>query len=318
MINKNRIKHFSLSFLKILIFVATLYYLYFKVISTDKFNDFFHQFTFLSTNDYLIIASVLILMLVNWGIETLKWKFLISKIEDIKFLKAYKAVWSGVTINNWVPNRMAEFLGRIFFITKGNKAKAVFSTLVGNLSNMLITFLFGSIALLFWLDKISILIVILLILLNLLLGILFFNVSIFTILLEKIKWLDKFKKHADILREYNKSELLSIYFYSLIRYLTYAIQYFLLLKAFGIEVNFFTGITGVALIFVIQSVLPAVTFTEIGIRGAVVIFVFEKFSSNFAALLAAAYLLWLINIIIPTIFGGIFILTLKRNNQEKK
>ena len=63
---------------------------------------------------YLIIA--LILVPVNWGIETFKWKYLIKKIEYISFSKAFKSILSGVTIGIFTPNRMGEFAGRIFYL----------------------------------------------------------------------------------------------------------------------------------------------------------------------------------------------------------
>ncbi len=42
-------------------------------------------------NFWLVIILVLLLMLVNWSIEAIKWKYLISKIEEISCPLALKA-----------------------------------------------------------------------------------------------------------------------------------------------------------------------------------------------------------------------------------
>ncbi|RYZ23965.1 MAG: hypothetical protein EOO10_20735, partial [Chitinophagaceae bacterium] len=60
---------------------------------------------------YLVFAVLLIF--VNWGIETIKWKLLVTSIRPIGFFKAYKAVLSGVSFSVALPNRIGEYIGRL-------------------------------------------------------------------------------------------------------------------------------------------------------------------------------------------------------------
>lgn len=254
-------------------------------------------------------------MFLNWGLETSKWKLLISKFEKIKFINAFCAVWSGLTINNWIPNRLAEFLGRILYISPENKPKAIFSTLIGNVSQLVMTVFWGSLGLLLWIGHLSkcqySILIIAVLIINIVLVYFYLNMKLAHRLIMKIKFLHFISQYSEIILQYKKNELLKIAGFSCLRYFVYLFQYYLLLVAFGINAQPVLLLASVSLIFLVQAVLPSVTFTEIGIRGATILFFAGKYSTANNEMLAAAYCLWLINIIIPTLFGGIFILGIK-------
>jgi hypothetical protein len=56
----------------------------------------------------LFLFSASALIVVNWGIEALKWKLLVSTVRPVSFLSAYKAVLSGVSFSVALPNRVGE------------------------------------------------------------------------------------------------------------------------------------------------------------------------------------------------------------------
>src|SRR5689334_12328194 len=43
------------------------------------------------------LIAVFLLMLINWLLETAKWKLAVQKIQEVGFLTAFKAVLSGVS-----------------------------------------------------------------------------------------------------------------------------------------------------------------------------------------------------------------------------
>jgi len=319
---KNRkILSTTFSVLKGLIFIATLYYIWIKINGSNDFRNFFREFSEMDIFGSFLIILVFFGMLINWGLETAKWKYLISKFENISFFRAFRAVWSGITINNWIPNRLAEFLGRILYIRTENRTKAIFSTLIGNMAQMIMTTLWGSLGLLIWLcfeDRSGFMIMtILLVGLNVTLIYFYFHIKIAHKLISKFKFLHFIAEYSNIISSYSLIELSAILGLSFIRYFVYLTQYFLLFKAFGIEANGILLLSSAAMIFLIQVVLPSFTLSEIGIRGATVLYVAGNFSANINGLLAAAYSLWLINIIIPTLFGAFFVLGLKLKNTAK-
>ena len=253
------------------------------------------------------------MMFINWFIESVKWKLLISKLQHITFYTSYKAVLTGLTVNTWIPNRLAEFLGRILYLEQENRTKATFSTLVGGFSQLIVTTLIGSLGLIVWLmhskDLIYILIVLLLI--NSFLLLAYFNVSIFSGIIKKISFLKKLWLYAEILEEYSFIQLVDLLILSFCRYAVYCTQYYLLFLVFKVDFTFLQSLLCLSLIFLSLSIIPAVTLTEIGVRGATVLYFTGFYTHNSTGVLAAAYLIWLINIIIPAIAGAFLLLKIK-------
>ncbi|MBC8343603.1 MAG: flippase-like domain-containing protein [Bacteroidetes bacterium] len=303
--------------IKLLVFIATLYYLYIKVFKDGSLKDSVSDFEFNNRSFWLLIP-VFILMLVNWSIEAGKWKMLISTFEEISFKRSFAAVWSGLTINNWVPNRMAEFAGRIIFINAGKRGKAIVSTFAGNMAQMMMTLIFGSLGLYLFYHfqgPYRWFIADILVLVNILFILFYFRMKWFVFLIKRIRFLHFLIKYIEILEHFSVAFLFRVVLLAMLRYLTYLSQYVMLLLLFGIDVDPGILYSGVALIFLIQTFIPSVMLTDIGVRGAVVLYVFEKVSPNLAGLLAAAYSIWFINLLIPSLFGALFILLKKKNKQ---
>ena len=82
-------------------------------------------------------------MLVNWTIETFKWKLAVQKIQRVGFFTAFKAVLSGVSFSVTTPNRVGEYLGRVLYMDEGNRIKAISLTIAGSMSQLLVTLLMG-------------------------------------------------------------------------------------------------------------------------------------------------------------------------------
>jgi uncharacterized membrane protein YbhN (UPF0104 family) len=101
------------------------------------------------------LIVVMLLMILNWSIESVKWKLSVKKIQEVSFIRAFKAVLSGVSFSVSTPNRMGEYLGRILYMDEGNRLKTVSTTIVGSISQLIITLLMGCIGLLILLPKIK-------------------------------------------------------------------------------------------------------------------------------------------------------------------
>ena len=59
--------------------------------------------------------------------------------------------------------------------------------------------------------------------------------------------------------------------------------------------------------------MPTFLLTEIGIRGAVSIILFQTLSDDIGAIFLASLFIWLVNIVIPAFLGWVFII---RNRKE--
>ncbi|HPD64363.1 MAG TPA: lysylphosphatidylglycerol synthase transmembrane domain-containing protein [Bacteroidia bacterium] len=295
--------------LRIMVFAGAVYYIWLKTFDNQEFQETlksarsFRFFPF-----YLLLAFIL--MPVNWLFEAFKWKKLLESIQKISLLYSLKAVWAGLTINNWVPNRMAEFLGRMLFLKKENMGKSVSCTLAGGFAQFLATvfwgILFGAVVFAHQLKPIY---WICLIFIVLLLFLFYFKIQLLHKLSGKIGFLSNY---TQVFNQLNYNKLILILTISSLRYFVYLIQYYFCLMAFGIELPFLQVISSVAAIFLIQTFLPAITITEIGTRGAVILFVFQAYQVNEVSLLAAAYALFSINILLPSLAGAVFMFGIKK------
>lgn len=302
--------------IKIVIVFFSFYFIYQQLVENKSFEELdisVLKDTVKKNKVYLV--GVILMMFLNWLVEALKWRYMISKIENISIMTAYRAVFTGITVSTFTPNRIGEYGGRVFCLEKGDRIKAVFITVLCSMSQLLVTILYGSISLFILFDEILIdktfLSVSLLILLNLFLLFSYFNISHIVNFLGKFKLIKSFKKYFEVLVMYNYKDLIIAFIYSNTRYFIFSLQFIILLHVFGINISFMDAILSVMLIFFFITITPTITIAEIGVRGSVAIFVLGLFSSNDIAILSSTTLLWLINLIIPAIIGSFFIFSLK-------
>lgn len=302
--------------IKIVIVFFSFYFIYHQLVENKSFEELDISVlidTVKKNKVYLV--GVILMMFLNWLVEALKWRYMISKIENISIMTAYRAIFTGITVSTFTPNRIGEYGGRVFCLEKGDRIKAVFITVLCSMSQLLVTILYGSISLFILFDEILIdktfLSVSLLILLNLFLLFSYFNISHIVNFLGKFKLIKSFKKYLEVLVMYNYKDLIIAFIYSNTRYFIFSLQFIILLHVFGINISFMDAILSVMLIFFFITITPTITIAEIGVRGSVAIFVLGLFSSNDIAILSSTTLLWLINLIIPAIIGSFFIFSLK-------
>lgn len=296
------------SIAKIIISLIAYVYIYFKL------KDFNFDFNIDTSRIYLLVLAFLFLF-DNWGMEAIKWRFLLKKYEKITLFRAYKSVFSGVTSSVFTPNRVGEFVGRIFYISDENKAKAVLSTIVGSYSQILITLAFGTIA--FFVSKPivisniqinSVNLNILFALITLILLVFFFNISLFSKILAKFNLSDKFQKTFNSLNLYSTLDLSKILAFSLLRYLVFTLQFVLVVLFFDIDISLLNITLGLAQFYLVLLIIPTISIAEPGIRGIVALAVFSQYTNNIETIVIAISILWLINIVVPTILGSILMI----------
>lgn len=308
--------------LKLVIFLITLYYLYYEVRLTENFIDLIGELTDLRPGRVFLLFGIFVLMLLNWGTESRKWQILLRNIQKINLLKSFWAVLSGVTISILMPNRMGEYLGRIFYLSPHSRIKAVLATLVGNFSQLLVTILIGSSGFCIYLSSILIidfafyLVLFFVILTNVLLIFLYFNIRLLNRLLPGTRKFTRIRKYVNVFAYYHSSGLLILLLLSLFRYLVFSLQYFFLLWIFGVNLTAFQGALTIPVVFFVQSVVPTIALTELGIRGATAVHFIGAYSSNDAGIVTGAYSLWIINLGLPALIGAMLLLS-TRNNRNK-
>lgn len=305
--------------LKFLVMSISLLIMYFQLkykgniselrqILTDVGNDF---------DKLIVLVVVFMLMYLNWGLEAFKFQYLLRNFNPIKYSKALMATLSGVTFSLFMPNRTGEFIGRVFHLKRGIRIKAVLATVLGSMSQLLVTIFFGLIALLLSFKNLD--------QLNYIYGVAFYSglviLVIFVVVILAYPQINQFIINAPFLKSlkrflivfslYSHIDLSRITAISTVRYLVFSLQFILLLMLFCPEISLVSALVRVMAFFLVQSIIPGTGITELTTRGIIVIALFEGLVENPAALLATTYILWVINLFIPAIIGAVFILTMK-------
>jgi hypothetical protein len=331
---KTKVIKLTNTVLRIGIVLLSLWFLYYHLIHKQGFTEFIRQLnplTFGPTQQGLVFLVVL-LMPFNLGLEAIKWKLLIDKLEKVKFNRAFTAVLSGISVSMLMPNRIGDYLGRVFILQKGSLIKGVLVTLIGSMSQLLTTLIAGCIAFAFsfhlFIDfdfshstglTVGLLSLIFSILVFLL--ILFFNVGLVKFLAEAV-FKGKSKKllqYIAVFSEYKRIELLQILFLSVLRYFIFSYQFYLLILVFGFQCSYFEGMLLISLSYLFLTIIPTIALTELSVRGSVAIYIFGLYFagnpdwviSGVNAVFGASSVLWLINIGIPAILGVIFVYRLR-------
>ena len=278
------------------------------------------------------LLLVISLMFVNWSLEAYKWKYLIGKVEKVSFFNALQAVLTGISISSFIPNRAGEFFGRVFILKTASHIEGILITVVGSMSQLLITVIAGSVALLIFIPQyltgagfshgyLYYSLFTLIITLDLILVALFFKLSFLTTLKERIllNGLKRLRKFFRIFAFYHNREMATVILLSLARYLVFSTQFYLLLLLFDVRIPYLNGLVLIALIYFIMTIIPTIALTELGIRGSVALYIFGLYfgqllpvtgNSNMGVF-AASTLLWIINLGIPAMIGTIFVFRLQ-------
>ncbi len=299
--------------LKIVVLVFSARYLYQNVLQNVHFADIYKitAATLHQPGATWLFSICLVLVIANWGFEALKWKFVLRKFQDISLLRSFSAILSGTAISLLMPNRTGEYLGRVFFLDPSIRIKSIFATFIGSLSQLVITLVLGAVGFIYYEKSlhypgyIQAAVVIGALIFIALIIFFYFNIRVIRSLLPARKWSKSLRKYLKVYRLYHAGELEKILLFSLARYLIFSVQFYVFMLFFGVHVPFFNALMLIFLMYLVQTISPTNGFTELVVRGGTTAFLFKAYTVNLAAVLAASYSLWAINLLIPGLAGAL-------------
>lgn len=309
--------------IKIIIVLAGCWVIYLKVIKNQNLTEMWDsvRHSFSSPKNVVLMALALLLMPLNIAVEAMKWQKSVQPVEKIPFWKAFIAIFTGVTAGMMSPNRIGDFLGRIFILENGNRIKASMLTFVGNIAQMIVTVSLGCIAWIFFSKEKNIWLVIAIsLIIIVLLLLIYFNIHILKYLQKIIptRWKVKTEQYMEVFGSFSRRALAQILLLAFAKYAVYSLQFVLLIWAFDVPLGYFGAMIPIMMTYLLMTVIPFITITEIAVRGSVCIFVFEKWliingiNSSFSMMVfSASTLLWFYNLAIPAVTGLFFIRKLK-------
>lgn len=310
-----RSKRLNLS-IKILLLVLISWALYKQVFAREDLNAILENFQLrLDSSRWPILILILIMMPLNWILETIKWRILVRLVEPLPFWRAFQGVLAGVSLSLFTPNRIGEYGGRILVVKPENNIKTVVVTLVGSFAQITVLLSIGGIGLSYFLAQYieTESVVLWAVMISTGLGIVFLlltylNIDLLIPVFERIPFIRKGVRYMRVLQRYQTQELLWVLFLSFLRYWCYSTQYFLLIFLLGIQASYLDGMAAIAVIYLLQTSIPLPPITGLLVRGRLAIEVWSYLEANEISILSATFGLWAINILLPALLGLLFIL----------
>lgn len=250
-------------------------------------------------------SLALLLLPLNWALEAQKWRALLGT--PMAFFRALKAVFMGLALGVFTPNRIGEHAGRLLYLPKELRAQSLSSSAFGSLAQWIVLVAAGLLALVYrestqlpipswllaqkyWLYGV------LPPLLLLLLGLYFFGPQFWS------RW-TFLQKYTFLKLNLPKRNLTAVLGLSLLRYSCYILQNVALLYAFGARAPFLLSFTGVQLVFLAQTALPIPASLALLARASLSLYFLAPIAADH--ILWASFTLWLINIFLPTLIASL-------------
>lgn len=304
--------------LKVAIVLFAFWFIYKKLTSNTNLKDFRYVLSGIPLAQSIgVISLVFFLMLLNWGLEAVKWKRLIRQVERLTLWRAIESVFCGLTWAVFTPNRIGEYGGRVFFLSPKRRVIGIVAMAVGNIGQMVLTNIFGAISLCIFIYRFVHLdyrllyaVMALAAMFCLFFLIFFFNIQWLNGILLSMRFTRKYKKFYSILGRYKKKELLKILLLCLSRYVVFSTQYFIMFYWLVPDIHYLDILMMVCILFFVQSTLPSLDLFDIGVRSVTASYFFSFVTKQDVAVIACTASIWLINIIIPAILGSYFVFKL--------
>ena len=267
------------------------------------------------TGPGLFLALCIALLFVNVLLECGKWYLLTNMVEPISYPKALSSYLAGVAFSIITPNRIGDYPGRILFLGRNNTFRYVNVSVLGIMSQLSAIFLFGLCGLIYYNvafpSLVARLALGLCLVANIGIAIVYWQFENLLPKLANVRLLKKYIIYARSLSRVNARRQTTILTLSILRFGVFTAQYLFLLRWMNVEVPLAEGFIIAALFFWVMAVIPSVALSELGVRGNVSLYLFHNFSPNTVGVLGATMGIWLLNLILPSIFGSVLIMRMR-------
>ena len=111
----------------------------------------------------------------------------------------------------------------------------------------------------------------------------------------------------EVVQHYDRGAFLGGLGYAALRYVLYSIQYYTMLRFYGIQLPLDAALAGVGTIYLLQTAIPLPPVLGLLARGEIALLVWGIWGGNSLSILAASYTLFVLNLVFPALLGLIFI-----------
>jgi uncharacterized protein (TIRG00374 family) len=251
-----------------------------------------------------------ILLIANLGIRTLKWRIMLHSVKNKpSFWETFGSVMLGISLGSFTPGEIGDFAGRALHISDARKSHLVGLALLDKAQIFVVTSAAGAISLLFLFLRDSLFFIPMSFFIIVFFLVFFMRMDLLAVFGHRLN--DSFFQKSWVTRVLDgftllkSRQLFTTLLCTFIFHGVLVLQMFYFIHAFG-EITLFHAFIGTSAMMFVKSCLP-ISLGDLGIREAGSIFFFSKFGISQAAALNASLLLFVVNVLFPSICGTIFL-----------
>lgn len=306
-------KRALLLIIKIAVFVGPWIYVYYRIKDIDAS---VLKSIEVSGEQFFLLGLLVLLMVVNWTVEAAKWKYATRFFHVQDMMSSLRSVVTGVAFGIITPNRVGEFAGRVLMLPPSSRRDGLAAMTVCSLSQLTVTVFFGCLLIPFfpwvsigfqphssllslkWVGLSLAPVAVLLFLMGGNIARLLLNIRLFPAL----------REYVLRLASTTSRELFSLLAASTARYLVFIVQFHLAFVATGLDISITESFISVSMLYAITTIIPTTTLAELGIRCSASLIFVGAFCNYPSQILVSSFLLWAINVAVPSLVGGLLYL----------
>lgn len=313
MASLHKSKQFFFVLIKLSIVLLAFYFIYVRLAHNEslELTNFINLFKGNSKFSLNIVWALIALSLLNWFLEILKWQMLTRHIKKLPLIEAMKQSLSSLTSSIFTPNRIGEYGAKALYFQAELRKKIVFMNFIGQMMQLAVTVIFGVIGLYYFIKiyespirlKNS------------------FNIITISIMAScLLVCILLINRHHLILRSANYLRLLpkgicfKAFLYSTMRYIIFSFQFYFLLRILGVELSYLNSMIFISSLYLVTSIIPNIVLLDVVVKGGAAIFLFSFANVDELTSLYVITIMWILNVVIPSIWGSYYVLNYKHKN----
>lgn len=309
--------------IKLVITILTAVFLYSKLSDNQNLNNFLDTIRPLDHSAVAgVLSVVVVLMIGNWLSEAYKWKIMIFHVEPISFRRSVQTILCGLPIGILSPNRIGEYSTRVIFLSPRKRLAAVVVIGVGACAQLTALTVLASIAIPVFLHNYrqeystwNYTIIFFSTTYCILLISAYFNMKHFVKLINKARFLKRYRRFFAVLSTYDNMFLLRVLCICFCRLFILITQYYLIINLLIPAISFGQVAVMIVMMLSIHTVIPTIDIIDIGVRGTTAVFLFGFITDQDVAIVASTAVIWFINLITPAIIGLVLIIRLPQDQS---
>lgn len=302
----------TLLFLGRVLVGAVVLYFVLSMVSLDRI------FLALRTASIPYILAGSSLLAINIASRVMKWRYMLHIVkDDCGWWESFTSIMLGITLGSFTPAQLGELGGRSLRVNHSQSSHVVGLTLVDRSQVFLVVAMAGTFSYAFFLTDKSFLATVSGLACAAVCLYFYFRLDLIKRIADKIplrilrhRWIEGIVESFTFI---GREHFLSTLVYSLAFYVIVTFQMYFIVNAF-VPVSLWHVFLGFSAMMLFKS-LVNISISDIGIREASTIYFFSFFGVSDAVALSASAVMFTINIIVPSLFGVIFLPKLRRDKR---